>query len=234
MAKLSRPVDKHLIESANKCFDNGYRLLEDRYALEFLTVFAGRYYNAMIAQEEFAKAFMLLLVKDDVIPFTPAVVRAMNDHVCKQLVGMIMEYVIMHWDNANKYMEMVRADIELGDCFPQDIGSALQLLRYEKIGRWESGTWVWGEDPNYEKSALAIAEGKKDRRKQDALYVRIGKDGRALSIPDQIALADTTEEEERASRYGGLVHAAPKGGPQGYRYDKTIAALKLLFGPPGS
>jgi len=232
MSSLKRPTDKALIASANTCLDNGYRLLEERYALEFQPIFATRFYSAMIVQEEFAKAFILLLVRDDVIPFTPHVLRAMNDHVCKQLVGMIMDYIIMNWDETEKYMEMIRKDFELGDRMPDDVGSALELLRYEKIGRWERRAWVWDEDPNYDKSALAIFEGKKDRRKQDALYVRIGKEGRVLSVPEQTTEAETKEEEERASRYGKLVYSALNGGAQGYRYDKIIAAFKILFGGP--
>lgn len=232
MPTLKRPADKALIASADACCENGYRLLEERYALEFLQISASRRFNAMIAQEEFAKAFMLLLVKDDVIPFTPQILRAMNDHVCKQLVGMIMEYVIMHWDDADSFTAMLQADYELGDRFPGDVGSAIELLRYEKIGRWESRGWVWEDDPDYEKSALDIAEGKKDRQKQDALYVRVGKDGRVLSKPDQTKKSEALEEEERAGRYGGLVISALEGGKQSYRYDKTIAALKMLFAKP--
>ena len=232
MPLLKRPTNKALISSANTCLDNGHRLLEERYALEFQPLFATRFYNAMIAQEEFAKAFMLLLVKDDVIPFTPHVLRAMNDHACKQLVGMIMDYIIMNWDETDQYLEMVRKDLELGDRMPDDVGSALELLRYEKIGRWESRAWVWDDDSNYDKTALAIAEGKKDRRKQDALYVRIGKDGRVLSLPETTTEAETKDEEERAGRYGYLVYSALNGGVQGYRYDKIIAAFKVLFGDP--
>lgn len=230
MPSLKRPTEQALFASATACFENGLRLIQERYALEYYAHFATRFYNAMIAQEEFAKAFMLLLVRDDVIPFTPQVVRAMNDHVCKQLVGMVMDYSIMHWDDTDQYIEMIRKDAELGDRIPDDVGSALEILRYEKIGRWESRSWSWEEDPDYDKSALAVAEGKRDRRKQDALYVRVGKDGRVLSVPAHTSETETKAEEERANRYGNLVHSALDGGAQSDRYNKMIVAFKVLFG----
>lgn len=230
MKILQKPKSTHLVASAQLCLDNGDRLLEQRYDLEFREPSATRFYMAMIAQEEFAKAFMLLLVRDDVIPFSSPILRAMNDHTCKQLVGMIMDYVIMHWDETDEFMAMIAADSAFGeDRFPDDIGSALELLRYEKIGRWESRAWVWGEDPDYDKSAIAIAEGKKDRLKQDALYVRIGKDGRVVSTPDSCSLEDTKKEEDRAGRYYALVRGALEGGGQNYRYDRIVKALKFLF-----
>jgi hypothetical protein len=66
----------------------------------------------------------------------------------------------------------------------------MELLRYEKIQRWESKNWFLADDPNYDSSAMRIAEGKKERHKQDALYVRIGRDGRVCSTPETI-----TEDE---------------------------------------
>lgn len=92
----------------------------------------------MIAQEEFAKAFILFLVKERIVLFNAPIRRAINDHTCKQLVGMIMDYIIMHWDDLEELRAAIRIDYDLGDRLPNDIGSAMELLRYEKIGRWES------------------------------------------------------------------------------------------------
>jgi hypothetical protein len=226
---IKRPTDRVLTASAEKCHANGTRLLDETCDLEFRDVSATRFYMAMIAQEEFAKAFMLLLVRDDVVPFSRPVLRAMNDHSCKQLVGMIMDYVIMHWDELDEIKAMIAAEVELGDRFPDDVGSALELLRYEKIGRWESGVWCWAEDPNYDRGAQDVADGKRDRLKQDTLYVRIGKDGQAVSIPDRISVTETKVEEDRAVRYKGLIGSALQGGAPPFRYEKTIKALRALF-----
>jgi len=226
---IKRPTDRLLTASAEKCFANGTRLMDETYDLEFRDVSATRVYMAMIAQEESAKAFMLLLVRDDVVPFSRPVLRAMNDYSCKQLVGMIMDYVIMHWDELDEMEAMIAAEVELGDRFPDDVGSALEMLRYEKIGRWESGVWCYADDPNYDRGAQDVADGKRDRLKQDALYVRIGKDGQAISVPDRISLTETKVEEDRAVRYKGLIGSALQGGTPPFRYEKTIKALRALF-----
>lgn len=97
-ACLNRPQNKVLLKTATMCFENGVRLLEETYDLEFRKIIATCYYMAKISQEEFAKAFMLLLIRDDVVPFSLPVLRAMNDHSSKQLIGMIMDYMIMHWE----------------------------------------------------------------------------------------------------------------------------------------
>jgi hypothetical protein len=88
---------------------------------------------------------------------------------------------------------------------------------------------VWSEDPNYDRSAHRIADGKKDSHKQDALYVRIGRDGRAASTPDVITGQETQDELARAARYYRLLESLLRGEEQIYRYDKTMSALKQLF-----
>ena len=49
---IKRPSDRLLTASAEKCFANGTRLLDETYDLEFRDVSATRFYIAMIAQEE--------------------------------------------------------------------------------------------------------------------------------------------------------------------------------------
>jgi hypothetical protein len=144
---------------------------------------------------------------------------------------MIMDYMIMHWDDIEEAKAMVRMDCDLGSRMPEDIGSAMELLRYEKIGSWEGNNWVWAEDPNYAKSALDIAEGRKDRRKQDALYVRIGRDGQICSTPKTITEGETKGELERAGRYKLFVTSLLDGEDKSYRHEKAMTALRLLFAP---
>jgi AbiV len=229
MKPLPRPNAVTLIKSATACIENGNRLLDEMYDLEFRPIVATRYYLAMIAQEEFAKAFMLFLVRDNVIPFTPEILRAMKDHVCKQLLGIIMDYIIMYWEEIEELEAMVVSDGGSNGPFPPSVASALNLLRHEKIGRWENKNWCWAEDPAYDPQAVAVAEGKKDQRKQDALYIRIGRDGRSLSNPAAVTKADCLLEKDRASRYGDLVASAVEGAEQNYRFEKAIGTLKILF-----
>lgn len=230
MVTLNKPRTVDLNASVQACLTNGNRLLDDALMLEFQEPSSSRYYIAMIAQEEFAKAFLLLLVRDDVVPFSAQLLRAMSDHACKQLVGMILDYVISHCETIDELDAMVAADRELGDDqFPTEIASALQLLRYEKIGRWESNRWSWVEDPEYDKYAVAVAQGGRDRVKQGALYVRIGKDGRVVSSPIDWQSERTREEVNRADRYRGFIERALEGGEQSLRYERIISALQWLF-----
>ena len=89
--------------------------------------------------------------------------------------------------------------------------------------------WSWCEDPKYDKLALRIADGKKDRRKQDALYVRVGRDGRVCSTPQTISENETYDELERADRFKNLIESMLNDKVSSYRYDKAMAALKILF-----
>ena len=225
----TRPAKAALSKSVISCIENGNRLLDEMYDLEFRSIVATRYFLAMIAQEEFAKAFLLLLVRDDVVPFTPEVLRAMNDHACKQLLGIVMDYIIMHWDEIEELEAMIASDGGPNGPFPPNVSSAINLLRHEKIRRWESRNWFWAEDPEYDREAVAVAEGKKDRRKQDALYIRIGRDGRSVNNPATVTEVECSLEKDRASRYARLLESAIEGAEQNFRFEKAIGALKTLF-----
>jgi len=131
-----------LLTAIGACVKNGQRLFEESYDLEFREPPSSRYFLVMIAQEEFANAFILFIVREGVTALTPAVLRAINDHACKQLVGVILDYMIMHWEEVPEMRVAVRRDHELGDRLPHEVGSAMELLRYEKIGRWENNRWV--------------------------------------------------------------------------------------------
>jgi AbiV family abortive infection protein len=223
------PANDELLNSILSCVENGQRLIDEGYDLEFRQPPSSRYFLTMIAQEEFAKAFILFLVREGIAHLNPAVLRAMKDHSCKQLVGMIMDYVIMHWDEVEELEALVRKDSSLGDRLPNDVRSAMELLRFEKIGRWESNNWVWDEEPDYERSALSVYKGQKDRRKQDALYVRIDRNGRVCSTPTVITEDESRAEFERAKRFKRLIDAMVKGEESSRRYDRAMMALRELF-----
>ncbi len=228
MADVQKPSPEVLTESILACVANGNRLRDESYDLEFRKPPSLQLYVLLIAQEEFAKAFTLLLVRDGIISFSRLILRAMNDHACKHLVGLVMDYVIMRWDTIEEAQRLIRADVELGDQLPDAIESAIMLLRFEKIGRWESRTWDWQEPPTYDGKAKQIAEGKADRRKQDALYVRIGGDGRVCP-PPAITQEQIDEETERLSAFRYLVDSLLNGSEPSYRYEKAISFIRSMF-----
>ncbi|MCB1471221.1 MAG: hypothetical protein KDK08_29555 [Rhizobiaceae bacterium] len=221
-------------ETIVACLRNGERLIEESYDLELRTPSATRLYLVMIAQEELAKAFILHLIQSDIIPFTVAVRRAMNDHICKQLVGMLMDYMIMHWEEPSELEALIRIDVEADPLLPDDAGSALEILAYQRIGKREGvREWIPGSD--YHDGALKIAGGNRDREKQDALYVRVGADGRVVSTPDRFAEERTKLEFERARRFASLVNSLletespPSNKREDRRYKKIVRALSNVF-----
>jgi hypothetical protein len=230
MSELHSPSSEALRGTIEACKRNAERLLDETFDLEFREPTSTRFFLAMIAQEELAKAFIFYLIRERVIPFSRAVLRAVNDHACKQLVGVIMDYTIMHWDEIDELKALVERDAELGDRLPPEVGSAMDFLRYEKIGRWERSYGIWAEDPGYDKLVLRIADGRKDGHKQDALYVRVGRDGRVCSTPESAIVATETRAElERAHRYRRYVESLLAEGQRTDRHEKAVTVLKLLF-----
>lgn len=234
MIEQRTPKIGDLAKAISASLDNGFRLLEETDDLEFRTPSATRYFMAMIAQEEFAKAFLLYLIKERIAPFNTGVRRALNDHRCKQLTGMIMDYMIMHWEDIDDLKAAIELDVEHGDRLPNDVGSALEILCYEKIETWTGRTWVWAEDPGYNAVAQKVADGAKDRRKQDALYVRTGGMGQVASTPATITDSETEAELSRAGRYGHFVRSLedvdnPEGRFEKSRFDRILTALSALF-----
>jgi len=75
------------------CVKNGTRLLDEAELLEFETPLATKFFLSIIAQEEFAKAFLLYLVRIDVILWNRFILRATMNHRCKQLVGIILDFL---------------------------------------------------------------------------------------------------------------------------------------------
>lgn len=220
-------------EAINACIENARRLHEETYDLEFRSPPATRYYLLVIAQEEAAKAFLLYLINEQIVSLTRAVRRAINDHACKHLVGMMIDYMIMHWEELDELKTIIAQDAALGENFPNDVGSAIEILRYEKIGRWTANNWAWAEDPKYDKGAMEIADGKRDRRKQDALYVRIGSNGQLASTPKTITALEVSIELDKTARYirfsEALIATEERHGFDRVRFAKVTAAMRLLF-----
>lgn len=225
---------RRLTNSIERTIENAERLYDESFDLEFRASHATRYYLVTIAQEEVAKSFLLYLIRDQIIPNSISAQRAVRDHNCKHLMGIVIDYMIMHWDTIDELRGLIELDSQLGDDFPVSVGSALEIFRYEKIGRWEDRNWDWVEDQGYDQETQRVAEGKRDRRKQDALYVRVGSDGQVSSTPAVISQIEMSEEVERASRYirfsKTLISSEEGGLCDTHRFKKILSAFELLFG----
>lgn len=232
MNKNNEPSLRYISKTAEACLNNGIRLLDESYDLEFRKPASTQLFLIMIAQEEFAKAFVCFLVQAKILPLNRGVHRAINDHVCKQLIGFVMDYIIMSWDSIEELEAAIKLDSNAVGLLPNCVGSAVEIFAYEKISRWVLNNWNWADSPNYDRTVLSIAEGKRDRKKQDSLYVRIDKNGRVCSSPDMI-LPDCVEKElDRAGRYKSLVRELLKDGTYNSgtgRFNKVIEAFAHIF-----
>ncbi len=221
-------------EAMEACFANGDRLLEDVRNLLDWERAPSALVLAVVAQEEFAKGFMLHLINDGLLPWHPLVQRASRDHACKQLLGLVMDYLNPEFEEFMARFKELEAEPEAFDGFPGPVADALNMLRHEKIGRWESNFWVWAEPPNYDRTAKKVAEGEYDRRKQDALYVRLSVLGGVASTPDRVPAATAREEFARAERFRSLVGQLLERDTRAlWEYERVAVAVKDLFASLG-
>ena len=219
----------NFLDSAKHCCENSRRLLDSAELLEFEKVLATRYYLSMIAQEETAKAFLLYLVGVNALPWTPFLLRATRDHRCKQLVGIILDYISPDTDEFIRRLEAWQPG-EKQPSIPPMVADAMNLLRHEKFRRWESKNWWWAEDPQYDKAALGVAEGKRDIEKQRALYVELCQNGEVAATPEQVTEEQANEEYERAHRFDTSVRNLVERGPNSaWDYERVESCFRTLF-----
>jgi len=223
-------VEKRLKRSILTIIENARRLLSDAESLDFREPPYTAYFLAIIAQEELAKAFLLGFVYRNIIPWDQRILRATRDHTSKQLLCIVMEYLNPEIDEYFNRLDAIVLRHERTQ-FPSKVADALNILRYEKIGRWESKkNWVWAEDPAYDRDALAVSEGKLDRMKQDALYVRLSANGGIIPSPVRFSSEIVQGEIERVRRFVQITEAIidPTATP-GVSYGSVEEAFRFLF-----
>ncbi len=224
-------MNRRIEKSIRATLQNGRRLLDDSEFLEFNDPPATAYFLSLIAQEEFAKAFLLALVHRGVVPWDQHILRASRDHKCKQLLCIVMDYLNPDLD---EFIERCNAVVLRREPpkLPPKVADAINILRYEKISRWISRSWVWGEDPEYNRDSVAIAEGRHDKRKQDALYVRLGADGGVAATAKTFTRDMLEAEKERANCFASIIENLLGDKPKpALNYDKVEEAFRLLFTP---
>ncbi len=219
------PLDRS-IAATNR---NVERLAEDARWLFDFGRYPSAYAFAVLAQEEAAKVYLLDLIRGGAVPWNDGVKRAIHDHTCKQLLVMVLDYL-----NSETQALLERLDQKVDEEIPDRIRSALNIFRHEKVGAFIDGSPpCWMEPPNYEHGALRIAEGKWDNVKQDAIYVRLGKNGELGSEPHHAIVAEMAEKEiERAERLRCAVHGMEEGRQGLWRYDEVREIFRMLFTDP--
>ena len=165
--------------SIHACIENSKRLVEDaEWAMNQPSAGCAL---AMLAQEECAKAFVLALVRDAILPWTEEVRRSLSIHECKNLVMIIMEW--LSTVNELRLSETLARNERSDDAphLPPDVATAINIYRHEMIER--IGKRSPESCSEWRGLARKVAEGHRDRKKQTALYVGIRKDGGVASQP---------------------------------------------------
>lgn len=184
MTSSKQEEEKKYDAAIQACAMNAKRLYEDVRCLLDYDRFEAAYHLAILAQEECAKAFILRLINESILPWTKEVARAMRTHECKHLVGIIMvrlsppSYEEAQARNKCMFDGTPARPAEL----PRVVADAINVLRHEKIGRWVSKHWWWVEDPEWDPQAMKVAEGKIERMKQRAVYTDVSENG-ACQVP---------------------------------------------------
>ena len=218
----------HFHHAANACLENGKRLLDDAEMLEYEDPPATAFALVIIAQEEFAKAFLLTLVHKNIIQWNEFILRAAHDHKCKQLLVMVMDFLNPSWDEFMARDGSWYSD-RVDGLLPRLVADALNIFRHEKIGRWESKNWFWADPPIYEPKAKKVANGSIDKWKQDQLYIGVGKDG-AIEPRRLVTHAQFEEEMERASRLSSVIkEMLEEECNERFDYKLVFDAFQALF-----
>lgn len=222
---LRTPRTEDVQASIVACLANADQLMEDAQALEFREPAGTRLAICMLAQEEYAKAFILYMVREGLLPWDTDLLRVIRIHACKHLVAIVMEYIDPQWETLEELQGILNAEYDLDGRFPARVSSALNILYHEKIRRGE-----FLDDEDYERDVAGIARGERDKFKQSALYVDVDKSGRVRSSPLDIKLDESQAEYDRAQRYRSTIQSLLRvDAHEGLQLQKLKEAMKIVF-----
>jgi AbiV family abortive infection protein len=200
------------------CKKNGERLLEDAEYLYDFERYASAYGLAKLAQEEFAKGFILKIVKSGGLKWSKEVRRSLNHHVSKQLMAIILEFLNPDTD---EFLKMIKNRSSFKR--PEKVSDAMNIYVHEILKKWESKNWFWLEDPKYVPEAKSILAGKEDKIKQNAFYVEISKQGQAIDFTSRFKKKVVEKEIEKARRYSQFINEN-----EDFRFKKIVEIFSIL------
>lgn len=189
------PVNQRQLDrSISACLANSRNLLDDaEWSVHPSSIGLAL---ALLAQEECAKAFILTLVRDEILPWTGDVRRALSEHHCKHLVTLIMEWLCAISETRLETMGsavLAAQSAPSTDGLPCDVATAMNIFRHEMIER--IGKRYPTSYPEWRGNARKVADGNRERRKHAALYVSIGADGDVTSQPPSDCGAGSASQE---------------------------------------
>src|ERR1700733_3234424 len=107
------PRQEDVQASIDACLTNADRLMDDALQLEFQERGGARLAICMLAQEEYAKAFLLYMVREGLVPWDSDLLRVIRNHACKHLVAIVMEYVDPQWETLEELETIIKAEFDL-------------------------------------------------------------------------------------------------------------------------
>jgi len=140
-----------------------------------------------------------------------------------------MDYLNPHFDEPVAWLERLRQELR-NPFFPPSVASAMNIFRHEKIEGWKSQKWFWADPPKYDREAKQIAKGHLDRKKQDALYVCIGKNGEVTGLPSKVTREMVDEVLDKTDRLRSVVSCIRSGHTGALiKFEEFKNILKRLF-----
>jgi AbiV family abortive infection protein len=182
---------------------NAQRLLADAQMLKDFDGIPSAFALTVLAEEEFAKAFILYLVEMEVIPWTREIARSLNDHSSKHLIGIVVDWVTTFIADFFTELGKDYKNLEVSKLpWTPEGAHAMNIYRHNRVGRFRNGDEAL--TVNYtepEEKAVDRAIEKRDKSKQDAIYVAVASDGGVARSPFDTSVEKLREERERADRF---------------------------------
>jgi AbiV family abortive infection protein len=209
---------------------NGKRLKEDAELLLELGRAPTALALAVLAQEEFAKAFLLILVNRNVIPWTKEFRKALRNHESKHLIGVMIEWLGPPIDEVLARNKSGREGTVI-ECLPADVAVAVNILRHEKFEFFRTNSKI--KYPEDSGASRKIADGRLDRIKQGSIYVgiSINKKRAVSSLPIEYATIEMAKHQlDVASKYGEFSSDAASDTVLSFNeYKYFCQIVRLLF-----
>jgi AbiV family abortive infection protein len=213
------PAIRASLENADRLFEDSQNLLEyGRYPTSYAL--------AILAREEYAKTFLLYLVKAGAVPWNSEICQVLRNHTCKQLVAAIMDHLEAEWA---EYLATLK--LRGHSSFPPHVTDAIHIIRYEKTSKDSDSSWLWDESP-CDPQARRLADGWLDRQKQNALYVDVGKTGQVSSTPVRINEKEANAEFENTKRLRDMFSRFNENVEivETIEYQRIADTFRVLFG----
>lgn len=223
--------------SIHSSLDNAERLLDDATWLDIESSAPTVYALCILAQEEFAKAFILYLIDSDCLPWSPEIRKMLRNHSCKQLFGLILDFLEPDTEDflarSQEWLDYINK-CQIGrPAFPAHVADAINIIRHEKVNRYRTrNEWLYENDKPCDQVARKIGDGYLDGLKLNAIYVDIGMTGEVISTPLRIKPDDAKIELAKTDRFRRFLFRSEGEiiAPSGLEFERVSAAFKLVFG----